>query len=157
MCQHAARAAEKLRQEGQYCRHISAFIKTSPFSPGEPCYGNVAGERLTVATQDTRDIIAVAMKSPEHIWRDGHRYAEAGVVLGDFSPGATAQLSPFDDRPPRPASAQLVSVLDKVNNSDKGKLWFAGQGVNPEWQMKRKMLSPAWTTRWSDIPVAYVL
>lgn len=156
VCQHAARAAEKLRQEGQYCRHISAFIKTSPFSPGEPYYGNVAGERLTVATQDTRDIIAVAMKSLEHIWRDGHRYAKAGVMLGDFSPGATAQLSLFDDRPPRPASAQLMSVLDKVNNSGKGKLWFAGQGVNQEWQMKREMLSPAWTTSWKDIPIALI-
>lgn len=154
ICKHAERAAEKLRQEGQYCRHISAFIKTSPFSPGEPYYGNVAGEKLTVATQDTRDIIAVAMKSLEHIWRDGHRYAKAGVMLGDFSPAATAQLSLFDDRPPRPASAQLMEVLDKVNNSGLGKLWFAGQGIAPEWQMKREMLSPAWTTRWKDIPVA---
>jgi len=156
ICKHAERAAEKLRQEGQYCRHISAFIKTSPFSPGEPYYGNVAGEKLTVATQDTRDIIAVALKSLEHIWRDGHRYAKAGVMLGDFSPAATAQLSLFDDRPPRPASAQLMEVLDKVNNSGLGKLWFAGQGIAPEWQMKREMLSPSWTTRWDDIPVAYV-
>ncbi len=77
-------------------------------------------------------------------------------MLGDFSSGATAQLSLFDDRPPRPASAQLMSVLDKVNNSGLGKLWFAGQGVNPEWQMKREMLSPAWTTRWDDLPVAHV-
>lgn len=36
-----------------------------------------------------------------------------------------------------------MSVLDKVNKSGPGKLWFAGQGVNPEWQMKRDMLSPA--------------
>ncbi|WP_261643280.1 translesion error-prone DNA polymerase V subunit UmuC [Erwinia mallotivora] len=157
LCRHAERAAEKLRQEGQYCRHISAFIKTSPFSPGEPYYGNVAGQRLTVATQDTRDIIAVAMKSLEHIWRDGHRYAKAGVMLGDFSPAATAQLSFFDDHPPRPASAQLMAVMDKVNNSGLGKLWFAGRGIAPEWEMKREMLSPAWTTRWNDIPVARLL
>ncbi|MBZ9505090.1 DUF4113 domain-containing protein, partial [Escherichia coli] len=24
----------------------------------------------------------------------------------------------------------------------------------PEWQMKREMLSPAYTTRWTDLPVA---
>lgn len=154
ICKHAERAAEKLRQEGQYCRHVSAFIKTSPFSPGEPYYGNVAGEKLTVATQDTRDIISVAMKSLDHIWRDGHRYAKAGVMLGDFSSGALAQLTLFDERPPRPQSAELLSVLDKVNGSGLGKLWFAGQGTQQDWQMKREMLSPAWTTRWSDIPVA---
>lgn len=154
VCTHAQRAAEKLRQEGQYCRHVSAFIKTSPFAQGEPYYGNVAGEKLTVATQDTRDIIAVAMRCLERIWRDGHRYAKAGIMLGDFSSGSLAQLTLFDDTPPRPASAQLMTVLDKVNNSGLGKLWFAGQGTAQEWQMKREMLSPAWTTRWKDIPVA---
>ncbi len=30
VCQYAERAAEKLRGERQYCRHISTFIKTSP-------------------------------------------------------------------------------------------------------------------------------
>lgn len=154
VCTHAQRAAEKLRQEGQYCRHVSAFIKTSPFAQGEPYYGNVAGETLMVPTQDTRDIIAVAMRCLEHIWRDGHRYAKAGIMLGDFSSGSMAQLGLFDEIPPRPASAQLMTVLDKVNNSGLGKLWFAGQGTAPEWQMKREMLSPAWTTRWNDIPVA---
>lgn len=154
VCTHAQRAAEKLRQEGQYCRHVSAFIKTSPFAQGEPYYGNVAGEKLMVPTQDTRDIIAVAMRCLEHIWRDGHRYAKAGIMLGDFSSGSMAQLGLFDEIPPRPASVQLMTVLDKVNNSGLGKLWFAGQGTAPEWQMKREMLSPAWTTRWNDIPVA---
>ncbi|HCQ8171295.1 TPA: DUF4113 domain-containing protein, partial [Klebsiella pneumoniae] len=24
----------------------------------------------------------------------------------------------------------------------------------PDWQMKREMLSPAYTTRWKDIPIA---
>ncbi|MDU1679056.1 MAG: DNA polymerase V subunit UmuC, partial [Klebsiella pneumoniae] len=32
ICQHAERASEKLRKEHQYCRHISVFIKTSPFA-----------------------------------------------------------------------------------------------------------------------------
>ncbi len=109
-----------------------------------------------VATQDTRDIIAAAMRSLEHIWRDGHRYANAGVMLGDFSSGSSAQLALFDDAPPRQSSAELMAVLDKVNNSGLGKLWFAGQGTAPEWQMKREMLSPAWTTRWTDIPVASI-
>ena len=30
VCQYAERAAEKLRGERQYCRHISTFIKSSP-------------------------------------------------------------------------------------------------------------------------------
>ncbi|MGQ7789926.1 DinB/UmuC family translesion DNA polymerase [Shigella flexneri] len=42
ICSYAARAAEKLRSEHQYCRFISTFIKTSPFALNEPYYGNSA-------------------------------------------------------------------------------------------------------------------
>ncbi|MDX6941981.1 DNA polymerase V subunit UmuC, partial [Enterobacter kobei] len=67
------RASEKLRKERQYCRHISVFIKTSPFAVKEPYYGNVATEKLLTPTQDTRDIIAAATAALERIWKDGHR------------------------------------------------------------------------------------
>ncbi|EAQ9984979.1 DUF4113 domain-containing protein, partial [Salmonella enterica] len=30
------------------------------------------------------------------------------------------------------------------------------RGIAPEWQMKREMLSPAYTTKWSDIPCASI-
>ncbi|MGT1357751.1 DUF4113 domain-containing protein, partial [Salmonella enterica subsp. enterica serovar Enteritidis] len=33
-------------------------------------------------------------------------------------------------------------------------IWFAGRGMPPEWQMNRELLSPAYTTRWADIPAA---
>lgn len=46
VCQYAERAAEKLRGERQNCRHISTFIKNSPFAVNEPNYGNVATEKL---------------------------------------------------------------------------------------------------------------
>ncbi|MDH8324257.1 DNA polymerase V subunit UmuC, partial [Klebsiella pneumoniae] len=70
------RAAEKLRGERQYCRHISTFIKTYPFAVNEPYYGNVATEKLHTPTRDTRDIIAAAVRSLDGIWLDGHRYAK---------------------------------------------------------------------------------
>ncbi|WNP36751.1 DUF4113 domain-containing protein [Enterobacter kobei] len=31
---------------------------------------------------------------------------------------------------------------------------FAGQGVQPAWQMKREMLCPCYTTKLTDVPVA---
>ncbi|CCI69712.1 samB (plasmid) [Klebsiella pneumoniae subsp. rhinoscleromatis SB3432] len=157
ICQHAERAAEKLRGERQFCRHIAVFVKTSSFAVNEPYYGNVASEKLMTPTQDTRDIIAAATTALERIWKDGHRYAKAGVMLNDFTGSGVSQLQLFDERPPRPHSAELMKVLDGINNSGLGKIWFAGRGIAPEWQMKREMLSPAYTTRWSDIPVARLL
>jgi DNA polymerase V len=49
-----------------------------------------------------------------------------------------------------------MKVVDHVNQSGLGQIWFAGRGVSPEWKMKREMLSPAYTTRWKDIPVAKI-
>jgi len=71
LCQYATRAAEKLRNERQFCQRISVFIRTSPHSQGEIFYGNSAGESLTIPTQATRDMIGVAMLSLDRIWLKG--------------------------------------------------------------------------------------
>lgn len=155
VCQHAERAAEKLRGERQFCRQIAVFIKTSPFS-ATPYYGNVASEKIHIPTHDTRDIIAAAISALDRIWVDGYRYAKAGVMLNDFTPTGVSQLNLFDDIQPRERSEELMKVLDGINHSGLGKIWFAGRGIAPEWQMKREMLSPAYTTKWSDIPCASI-
>lgn len=157
LCQYATRAAEKLRGERQFCRRISVFIRTSPHAENEIFYGNSAGEKLSLPTQDTRDIIEAAMRSLDRIWLEDRRYMKAGIILDDFTPNGVSQLNLFDDVQPRANSAQLMTVLDGINQSGLGNVWFAGQGVSTEWKMKREMLSPAWTTRWDDIPVARVL
>jgi DNA polymerase V len=153
ICGYAVRAAEKLRGEHQYCRHISAFIKTSPFALNEPYYGNIVSTKLHIPTQDSRDIIAAALNCLDAIWKDGYRYQKGGVMLGDFYSQGIAQLGLFDDNQPKANSAALMAALDEINQSGKGKVWFAGQGIQKGWQMKREMLSPAYTTRWAELPV----
>lgn len=154
ICQYAERAAEKLREERQHCRHIAAFIKSSPFAATEPYYSQVASESLVIPTRDTRDIIAAAGRALDRIWKDGHRYARAGVMLNDFTPTGVSQLTLFDDFQPRTNSEALMGIVDKINHSGLGRVWFAGRGIAPAWQMKRELLSPAYTTRWADIPKA---
>lgn len=154
ICSYASRAAEKLRGEHQYCRFISAFVKTSPFALNEPYYGNNASVKLLTPTQDSRDIITAATKCLDAIWRDGHRYQKAGVMLGDFYSQGVAQLNLFDDNAPRRGSEKLMEVLDHLNaKGGRGTLYFAGQGIHTAWQMKREMLSPRYTTRLNDLLV----
>lgn len=154
ICSYASRAAEKLRGEHQYCRFISTFVKTSPFALNEPYYGNSASVKLLTPTQDSRDIIAAATRSLDAIWKDGHRYQKAGVLLGDFFSQGIAQLNLFDDNAPRRGSEKLMEVLDHLNAKEgKGALYFAGQGIQQQWAMKREMLSPRYTTRYEDLLV----
>jgi len=154
VCAFAERAAEKLRKERQYCRQIAVFIRTSPHADGEVFYGNQATGKLLTPSNDTRDIIRVAMDALDRIWVDGHRYMKAGVMLGDFYSQGVAQLSLFDEYRPQANSEAPMRVVDGLNQSGKASLFFAGQGIQKSWSMKRDMLSPAYTTRVSDLPWA---
>lgn len=154
ICAYAERAAEKLRGERQFCRFVSVFLRTSPHADNEIYYGNQASVKLLIPSNDTRDIINAATNALRRVWVDGHRYMKAGVMLADFFSTGVAQLNLFDNNSQRRNSAALMGAIDKLNKSGKGKVWFAGQGFEKSWTMKREMLSPAYTTRYSDLPVA---
>ncbi|HAU6450016.1 TPA: translesion error-prone DNA polymerase V subunit UmuC, partial [Citrobacter freundii] len=154
ICAYAERASEKLRSERQFCRFVSVFLRTSPHADNEIYYGNQASVKLLIPSNDTRDIINAATNALRRVWVDGHRYMKAGVILTDFFSNGVAQLNLFDDNTQRRNSAALMETIDKLNKSGKGKIWFAGQGVEKTWAMKREMLSPSYTTRYSDLPVA---
>jgi len=153
ICSFAERAAEKLRKERQFCKQIAVFVRTSPHAESEVFYGNQASRKLLTPSNDTRDIIRVAMDALDDIWVDGHRYMKAGVMLGDFFSQGVSQLNLFDEYRPQPNSQALMRVIDGLNQSGKANLFFAGQGIERSWAMKREMLSPAYTTRFADLPV----
>lgn len=153
ICAYAERAAEKLRAEKQCCCVISVFIRTSPHAENEVFYGPQASGRLAIPSNDTRDIIRVAISALDRIWKDGFRYMKAGIMLSDFFSLGVAQLNLFDEYQPETQSKELMQVIDQINNSGRGTVWFAGQGIKKNWAMKREMLSPCYTTRYADLPI----
>jgi DNA polymerase V len=68
----------------------------------------------------------------------------AGIHQGDlFTDAAT----------PHPSSS-LMPVLDKINRKmGKGTIKLASDGIDPGWTMKTGNKSPAYTTRWDELPV----
>ena len=152
ICEYATRATEKLRKEQQQAKVLTVFIRTSPFKDNEPQYSNSASGELLTPSCDTRDFIELANHLLKRIWKDGFRYAKAGVMLSDFYDPGMFQPGLFDDVSTRSNSQQLMSVLDTINQSGAGKVFFAGQGTKKDWSMKREHLSPAYTTRWDQLP-----
>ena len=149
---YATRAAEKLREQHSRCRHIGVSIATARHAD-DPQYSNTASCVCDYPTSDTRDIIESALRGLSTIWRDGYRYAKAGVMLGDFYQSGVAQFDMFSEQQPRANADALMATLDGINRSGRGKVFFAGQGERDSpWQMKREMLSPRYTTRLKDIP-----
>ncbi|MDW2307264.1 MULTISPECIES: translesion error-prone DNA polymerase V subunit UmuC [Vibrio] len=152
VCEYATRATEKLRKEQQQAKVLTVLIRTSPFKDNEPQYSNSASGELLIPSCDTRDFIELANHLLKRIWKDGFRYAKAGVMLSDFYDLGMFQSGLFDDVSTRSNSQQLMSVLDTINQNGAGKVFFAGQGTKKDWSMKREHLSPAYTTRWDQLP-----
>lgn len=151
---YGARAAAKLRQEGMEARVISVFIRTSPFSQREPQYGNCVSMAFDAPTADSRDLVQTALGLLASIWKDGYRYAKAGVMLTDFFAPGVFQPSLFDTQAPRKGSKALMDTMDQLNSRYPGSVFLGSHGVDKDWGMKRALLSPAYTTRWSELPTA---
>jgi DNA polymerase V len=152
ICDHATRGAHKLRKERQQAKVLTVFIRTSSFNSTEPQYSNCISGELLLPSNDTRDFIGLAHLLLKRIWKPGFRYAKAGIMLSDFYDPCLFQPSLFDSVSSRSNSQPLMSILDSINQSGVGRLFFAAQGIKRDWSMKREHLSPSYTTRWDELP-----
>ena len=115
VCEFAARAAEKLRRNGQVARMITVSIRTSSYHVGEPCYANSASSALEDYSNDSRHIVAKATCLLKHLWKPGYRYAKAGVMLADLCLEHQLQPGLFDDIPQQQRSKALMAAIDQIN------------------------------------------
>ena len=84
---YATRAGEKLRRHGLVASAMQVFVMTNRFAKTDPQYVN----QITFGIEPTADtfaLIASATRAARHLWRDGYRYAKAGVVLLDLAPSS---------------------------------------------------------------------
>jgi DNA polymerase V len=153
--EYISRACKKLRQEQQQAKHLTVFLRTSPFSDKDAPYSASKSIELDTPTSDTRVFITKAMRLLDGMWVDGYRYAKAGVMLADFYDPGVYQPGLFDDPIVQKESDQaLMQLMDKLNTKHANTIFFASQGAKQDWNMKRELLSPAYTTNWLELPVA---
>lgn len=150
--QYTERAAEKLREEQQHAKVLTVFVQTSPFNAENSSYSNSASGELITPSSDSRDLNQLALQLLKRLWRDGYHYNKAGVMLSDFYSQNTYQADLFSAANKRPQSDKLMQVVDEINQRGLGRIFLARQGINNVWRMQRDYLSPAYTTRWEDIP-----
>lgn len=149
---YIARAAEKLRYEQQQCQLLSVYIRTGLFNPNDPRYSNSASLRLDYPTDDTRVLLHAAGRLLQAIWKDSYRYAKAGITLSDFYDQGVMQPDLFTQQVISLNSARLMQVVDRINQHQRGKVFFACQGTGKAWAMNRNHLSPGYTTDWRQLP-----
>lgn len=144
---YCTRAAEKLRAQQSVCRQIRVSIRTGMFNPEEAKYANGIVLQLPAPTDDTRLLIHFALKGLEKLFRPGFAYSKAEVLLlglckqGEFTDDL---FSPDQSE----ATGKLMGVLDQINDRwGRGTLRPGRVPSNPDWGMRREMMSSSCTTR----------
>lgn len=151
---YVSRAAEKLRRQQSFAGSIYVFIRTSPFKPDDPFYSNGMTIPLPSPTDDTRHLVSIALWGLRQIYKPNYNYAKAGVMLSEIVPAQGIQGDLFRQIKANPRSAALMSAMDSINRKmGKESIKLASEGFRRPWKMRQENKSPAYTTRWSDLPV----
>ncbi len=153
---YVIRAAERMRAQHCICSRISVYVDTGKYRGGHgdgDRYRRSVEVPLTVASDDTRRLIAAAMHGLALIHRPGLRYKKAGVCLGGLRPAAAPQGDLFSGYE-RQRSTRLMATLDCINSTwGMNTASFAGAGIEQPWRMQSARRSPRYTTCWDELPV----
>ncbi|GAA3930798.1 Y-family DNA polymerase [Litoribacillus peritrichatus] len=147
--QYAHRACEKLRKEKQLVKTMQVFASSSRFH--SHYYSRSVVIPLETPTNDSRVISALARKAiRETVFKPEVPFARAGVGLIEILAESPEQIDAFTARQGE-QSKTLMKLLDHINKT-KGHVFLANQGIDPFWKMQRNLKSPAYTTKWKELP-----
>jgi DNA polymerase V len=145
------RAASKLRLQQLNANRLGVFVRTNPFKPDEPQYGNDLSVALPVATADTARLLRAARWLLQKLYKDGYRYKKAGVELADLTPSPSFQADLWA-APDSERSKSLMRTIDRINaDHGRGTLRYAMAGTKQRWRMKAERRSNRFTTEWDEL------
>ncbi|MEM6751236.1 MAG: Y-family DNA polymerase, partial [Planctomycetota bacterium] len=160
VCTFASQAGVKLRRQDLAAHAISVFLQTDRHAPEHvQQYANSVGLRFTVATSDSRELAAAAVRCLRVNYRRPHAFKKAGVMLTGLVSRRRAQPGLFDDRD-RAADHRLMTVMDRINRDHgAGALRLASASpfqLKPcrTWNMRSGHRSRRYTTNWDELPEA---
>ena len=141
------RASEKLRAQNSLCKKVRVSIRTGMFNPEEAKYANGVVIDMPYPTDDVRLLTKAAVDVLDRVYRPGFKYSKAEVLLlnlcqpGEYTDDLFATSQPTE-------STKVMAVLDQINERwGSGTLRAASVPSNPEWAMRREMMSQSYTTR----------
>jgi len=152
---HCARAWEKLRAQGLVAQHLMVFLQTNRFRADLPQYSPHLQFKLVNPSDDLALITKVAKLCLSKLYKEGYQYKKVGVCLDQLIPKNPLQLDIFHQ--PSDESLlkkeQLMTVFETINRKyGRQTIRLAAEGYSKPWAMRAELKSPAYTTRWSDLP-----
>ncbi|ABX08638.1 Y-family DNA polymerase [Prochlorococcus marinus] len=154
---YVVKASEKLRMQQQRAGAITVFTRTSAYTPY--FYSQAATKRLSVHSNDTSILLANSLDLTKRIFRPHRLLVKAGVIMQDLVDSEHLQLNLLETFNPEKTHQRerLMQTIDNLNKRyGNDTIKWAVCGTNQTWRMHRNHLSPAATTRLTDIPTVKV-
>ena len=105
-------------------------------------------------TSNTGRMLSAITPKLRGIFIPGRRYKKSGVLFFGLESDTNRQTDLFADTASEEMDDRLSKALDKINSQfGRGTIFHLSEGVKKPWQMKRDMLTPNYTTSWSQIPL----
>ena len=108
---------------------------------------------------DSRLLVQAAVRGVTQIYKPGFALTGAGVMLLDLVPDTYSQGKLNFEVPAERDRGNLMAAVDVLNSRfGRGAVHVAsalGVGARTGWAMRQERLTPQYTTKWSDLPVAH--
>lgn len=148
---HISHLATKLRADGCAGTYLTVIARASRFGSFSHRRGSITRE-LKLPTNDTFVLMREASMALDRLFDSEIPYKKAGVVIGGIVPVAYVPQSLFETDA-LPASHDRVNgTVDTLNERfGKGTVRMAVELGSSSWREQRTMVSPAYTTKWSEL------
>ena len=148
---YASRCAEKLRSQNSVAETITVFISTNRFRTDLPQFSGAEEGKLLTPDNSTQVIVTTAVDCLKRLFREGYEYKRAGVIVSDISSANAVQTNLFEyDSETYQKHRRIDEVMDRINRiHGSDTLVIAAEQSHAN--IRRDLISPAYTTRWSDI------
>jgi DNA polymerase V len=152
---HCARAVEKMRAQQLVAQSIYVFVHTNRYRDDLAQHCPSIQLHFIHPTDDLRLITQYAKRCLMRIYKSGYYYKKAGICLEGLIAKDQRQLHLFshcsEDSLER--SEAWMSVLEEINKKfGRSTLRLAAEGYVKPWAARTGLKSPAYTTRWSEVP-----
>lgn len=155
LAMHASIAGERLRAEKILVSFMQVWCETSRHGE-DPYHCISASLNFECPTNDTRELAKAAHTALRNCYQKGYRFMKGGLMLCNLSEEGTRQLTLMESVQHNKNSQNVMLALDTINKRyGRNTLRLASQGKEQaHWRMRRGRMSPCYTTKFSELPIA---
>lgn len=153
---YVARVCEKMRKQHLKAARIQVFVLSNRHRLDLAQYSNSQDYSLIHPSDDVRVITTIAKGVLNKIYRPDIFYKKIGFGVLEMTDKKTIQNDMFNpiDADAVQKSDAVMKVMDAINKKmGKNQLHLAAMGFEKPWKIRADMRSPAYTTRWDELPI----